>query len=68
MKPDLDDAARRRIETPCIGVCDIDLSTDWCAGCFRTLAEVAAWSTSSASQRRQILDRVERRRVQQQSA
>jgi uncharacterized protein len=59
----IDEAARRRIESPCIGVCVIDPATDYCEGCLRTLAEVASWSTSSAAERREILDRVERRRA-----
>jgi len=61
----IDEAARRRIESPCIGVCVIDPTTDWCEGCFRTLEEVASWGTSSAGQRRQILDEAERRRTEQ---
>jgi uncharacterized protein len=61
----IDEAAQRRIESPCIGVCVIDPATDCCEGCFRTLEEVAFWSTSSAPERRQILDRVERRRAEQ---
>jgi predicted Fe-S protein YdhL (DUF1289 family) len=63
----IDKAARRRIESPCIGICVIDPATDCCEGCFRTLDEVASWSTSSALERRQILDRVERRRADQTS-
>ncbi len=61
----IDEAARRRIESPCIGICVIDPATDRCAGCLRTLAEIAAWSTASAVQRRLILDRVEGRRANQ---
>jgi uncharacterized protein len=61
----IDEAARRRIESPCIGVCIIDPTTEHCEGCFRTLDEIASWSASSAAQRRQILDEVERRRAEQ---
>jgi uncharacterized protein len=63
----IDEAARRRIESPCIGICVIDPATECCEGCFRTLSEVASWSTSSALERRQILDSVERRRAEQTS-
>jgi uncharacterized protein len=61
----IDEAARCRIESPCIGVCAIDPTTDCCEGCFRTLEEIASWSTSSAVERRQILDGAERRRTEQ---
>jgi uncharacterized protein len=66
-REEIDEAARRRIESPCIGVCVLDSATDYCEGCFRTLAEVASWSTSSAVERRRILDRAERRRTEQTS-
>jgi predicted Fe-S protein YdhL (DUF1289 family) len=53
----------RRIESPCIGVCIIDARTGLCEGCLRTLEEVAVWGSSTADQRREILDGVERRRA-----
>jgi uncharacterized protein len=62
-----DEVTQRRIESPCIGVCVIEPNTDLCEGCFRTLDEVAGWGTSSASERREILDRVEQRRDQRRS-
>jgi uncharacterized protein len=60
----MDEAAPRRSESPCTGVCVIDPDTDCCQGCLRTLNEIAAWGGSSAEDRRQILDRVEHRRTQ----
>ena len=32
------------VPSPCISVCVIDPGTDLCAGCLRTLDEIAAWS------------------------
>lgn len=55
---------RRRIESPCVGVCVIDESSGLCEGCLRTLDEVALWGSSSPEQRRAILAAVARRRVQ----
>lgn len=56
------EAERRRVESPCVGVCIIDEDTGLCEGCLRTLDEVARWSSASSEQRRAILEAVERRR------
>lgn len=56
-----DEARRRQVESPCIGICVIDEATGWCHGCRRTLDEVAAWGASSADQRAEILREVTRR-------
>lgn len=32
------------VASPCIGVCHMDGDTGWCAGCLRTLDEIARWS------------------------
>jgi ABC-type Fe3+-hydroxamate transport system substrate-binding protein/predicted Fe-S protein YdhL (DUF1289 family) len=57
------EAERRRIESPCIGVCVIDQDNDVCQGCQRTLGEIAVWGSSSPEQRRQILAAVQQRRA-----
>jgi len=43
------------METPCVDVCVIDAPTGLCAGCGRTLAEIAAWSTLAPAERRKIM-------------
>ena len=58
-----DEPGRRRVESPCVGVCLIDEATGLCEGCLRTLDEVALWGSSSAQQRREILLNVDRRRA-----
>lgn len=50
------------VASPCINVCKMD-DGGLCTGCFRTLAEIAAWSRASEDQRLNILAAVERRRV-----
>lgn len=42
--------------TPCIGVCVIDPQRQICTGCYRTLSEIAAWSSLTNDQRRAIMD------------
>lgn len=47
-RPDLARARRRQpgvaVPSPCVGVCRMDESTGLCAGCARTLDEIAGWS------------------------
>jgi hypothetical protein len=59
----LDEAAESPADSPCTGVCVIDPMTQCCQGCFRTLGEIAAWSSSSVEQRREILHKLERRKT-----
>jgi uncharacterized protein len=49
------ESERRRVESPCVGVCIIDEASGLCEGCLRTLDEVAVWGSSTAEQRRAIL-------------
>ena len=43
------------IESPCILVCSIDMTTGYCFGCGRTRDEIGAWLTMSAEQRRAVM-------------
>jgi predicted Fe-S protein YdhL (DUF1289 family) len=52
------------IQTPCISVCAIDPSTNRCAGCGRSLEEIARWTSMSATERQRIMDELPARRVQ----
>ncbi|MFZ2854831.1 MAG: DUF1289 domain-containing protein [Rhodocyclaceae bacterium] len=51
------------VPSPCIDICRIDAGSGLCAGCFRTLAEISAWSAASADEQRAILAASERRRA-----
>ena len=39
----------RTIDSPCVGICNIDYNTidELCRGCGRTLNEIANWSINS---------------------
>ena len=51
-----DDPAMDTImDTPCINVCVIATGTDLCAGCGRTLAEIAGWSQLGDAARRRVM-------------
>jgi predicted Fe-S protein YdhL (DUF1289 family) len=50
------------IESPCINICQIDPTTRMCAGCYRSLEEIAAWADASDATKRLILSAVAQRR------
>jgi predicted Fe-S protein YdhL (DUF1289 family) len=51
------------IESPCLKICTYEPAQGQCAGCLRTLDEIARWGTMSREERRQIMrDLPERRR------
>jgi predicted Fe-S protein YdhL (DUF1289 family) len=43
------------VASPCNSVCTIDAETGLCAGCYRTLDEIAGWIDLSAEQKRTLL-------------
>jgi uncharacterized protein len=42
------------VPSPCTSICTIDQVTGFCAGCFRTLDEVAAWSVFDDAEKRAV--------------
>lgn len=53
---------RDDVPSPCIKVCVMDDARGLCRGCLRTLNEIAAWSSMSAREKRDVLARLELRR------
>lgn len=51
------------VESPCNNVCTLDERTGWCLGCYRTLAEIGAWSTLDEAGKREVLARLDGRRA-----
>ena len=43
------------IPSPCVGVCQINASTKYCLGCWRTLKEVAHWSRYSNNEKATVM-------------
>jgi len=43
------------LESPCIDVCEIDANSGHCAGCGRSLDEIAKWAAMSPEERRAIM-------------
>lgn len=49
-------------ESPCNNVCKMDEQTGWCLGCYRTLAEIGAWSGLDEARKHLVIDRLAERR------
>lgn len=43
------------VTSPCIKICTMDAATGLCAGCGRTLDEIARWAALTEDQRRTIV-------------
>ena len=57
------DQPRAPIATPCIKVCVVDGESGLCLGCQRTLAEVAAWTRFTDTERATIMAALPERRA-----
>ena len=55
-------AAREGVPSPCISVCEM-LPEGVCAGCFRTLDEIAVWGLLDDAEKRAVLDALAERRA-----
>ncbi len=49
------------ISTPCVGICVVDPVSALCAGCGRTLAEIAGWSAMSEAERIAVMEQLDGR-------
>jgi hypothetical protein len=52
------------IPSPCTSVCTIDPATGWCAGCLRTIDEIAAWGSLDGAAKRAVWKRLPARRAE----
>jgi len=51
-----------------VSVCRIDERTSLCTGCWRTIAEIAAWGQMSDDEKRDVWRRLNERRLRPGSA
>ena len=49
--------------SPCNSVCRMDVASGWCAGCLRTIDEIAAWASLDDDAKRAVLARLDERRA-----
>jgi uncharacterized protein len=59
---------KRPIETPCTRVCVIDAGTKLCAGCGRSLDEIARWAAMTDAERQSIMRELPLRRARARQA
>jgi hypothetical protein len=55
-------AAPPPVASPCIGVCRMDEASGLCAGCLRTLDEIALWSVLDDDDKRAVCSALAQRR------
>jgi uncharacterized protein len=60
MKQTLDSAT---VASPCSSVCVMDEASGLCAGCYRTLGEIADWSNLSNEAKRAVIVALAARRA-----
>ncbi|HVJ55048.1 MAG TPA: DUF1289 domain-containing protein [Aliidongia sp.] len=48
--------------SPCTGICQLDDQTGLCRGCFRTIEEIARWSTMGRAERVVVANALKARR------
>ena len=58
-----DSAPASGVPSPCTSICRMDTDGVYCVGCFRTLEEIAGWSSFDDTRRRLIWEELRRRRV-----
>lgn len=51
------------IRSPCVQVCTLHPDGSHCLGCFRTSAEIGAWSSMSDAERDAVMQDLDRRRA-----
>ena len=52
------------IPSPCRYICQMDPVAKLCQGCYRTIDEITAWSKLDNAARREILSKIDERRLE----
>ncbi len=60
-------AAEVPVPSPCVSICRLNSHTALCEGCFRTLDEIAAWSTMAEADKRRVWAALPQRAAQEQT-
>lgn len=50
-----------KVTSPCVDRCRLDIAGEVCVGCGRSLQEIAGWLSSTADEKRAIVDRAAQR-------
>ena len=54
---------RKKLVSPCAGVCILNTQTKFCLGCYRTINEIARWQDMSADDQHSVMTELIKRRV-----
>ena len=49
------------IASPCVDICSVDATGEYCTGCGRSLDEIADWQRASEAERQAIVDQLPER-------
>ena len=61
-------ACEHNVPSPCVSVCVMDADSGLCKGCWRTLDEIAAWSTLPDAGKRTVWARIAQRATAQEAS
>lgn len=50
-----------KVPSPCISICRMNPQSGLCEGCFRTIDEIAQWSTATEEMKRRVWVEIKRR-------
>ncbi|MDO8178894.1 MAG: DUF1289 domain-containing protein [Undibacterium sp.] len=53
------------VPSPCISICEMNASKEWCTGCFRSIEEITRWSSASNEAKRIIWRQIKHRMFDQ---
>ncbi len=54
---------RDEIASPCVSICTLDATGDYCTGCYRTLDEIGRWARYSPDEKRAVVAVLPQRRA-----
>ena len=43
------------VQSPCIGICRVNIQSGQCEGCWRTVEEITSWTQMADGQRQQLV-------------
>ena len=43
------------VNSPCIGICQIDEKTSYCTGCLRTIEEISEWPRFTKEKKKETM-------------
>ena len=56
-------APQPELESGCTGVCELDMATQLCKGCMRTISEIGNWRHMSPDQKAAVVSDAEARKA-----